>query len=74
MKRILRLAGVIEKTGLRQSTIYERMSEGRFPRQVKIGAKSVGWLEDEVDSWIDECAAQRDDRASIIDEAEARAT
>jgi prophage regulatory protein len=60
MKRIIRMPAVIEKTGLAESTIYEHVAKGRFPRQVKIGSKSVGWLEHEVDSWIDDCAAARD--------------
>lgn len=50
--RILRLPLVIARTGLPKSTIYERIGAGTFPRQVSLGAHSVGWIEDEVDSWI----------------------
>ena len=28
------------------------MSEGTFPKQVSLGAKSVAWVESEVDDWI----------------------
>jgi predicted DNA-binding transcriptional regulator AlpA len=40
---ILRLAQVIERTGLKKTKIYEQ-----FPMRVKITAHAVGWIEDEV--------------------------
>lgn len=49
---ILRLAHVISRTGLSRSTIYQRMYDGKFPRQINLGANSVGWLENEIDEWI----------------------
>jgi prophage regulatory protein len=45
---ILRLAQVIERTGLKKTTIYELQSEGQFPMRVKITAHAVGWIEHEV--------------------------
>ena len=51
--RILRLPAVIEKTGLGRSTIYARMTAGRFPRPLRIGARAVGWLEDDIDDYLD---------------------
>ncbi|MEG3759287.1 AlpA family transcriptional regulator [Pseudoalteromonas carrageenovora] len=50
--RLIKLKEVIEKTSLGRSTIYEFMSRGTFPKQVSLGAKSVAWLESEVDDWI----------------------
>ena len=60
MKRIIRLPVVESKTGLKHSAIYEKMADGEFPRQVPLGAKAVGWLEHEIDAWIDARAAWRD--------------
>src|SRR4029078_11729668 len=60
MKRIIRLPVVESKTGLKHSAIYEKMAPGQFPRQVPLGAKAVGWLEHEIDAWIDARAAERD--------------
>ncbi|MEI8617618.1 AlpA family transcriptional regulator [Pseudoalteromonas sp. B193] len=51
---------VIEKTSLGRSTIYEFMTKGTFPKQVSLGAKSVAWLESEVDDWIMERLGERD--------------
>ncbi len=45
---ILRLPDVKRQTGLSRSTIYLRISEGRFPRPVSLGANSVGWPEYEI--------------------------
>jgi prophage regulatory protein len=49
---ILRLAQVISRTGLSRSTIYQRIYEDDFPRQINLGANSVGWVEAEIDEWI----------------------
>lgn len=50
--RFLRLAQVIDKTGLKRSQIYAYMKTGDFPKSVKIGMSSVAWLESEIDEWI----------------------
>jgi hypothetical protein len=34
--RILRVQAVLHPTGLRRSTLYRKIAEGSFPRQVKI--------------------------------------
>ena len=50
--RILRLPLVRERTGLSRSSIYLRISEGRFPKPVSLGARAVGWLESEITEWL----------------------
>lgn len=54
MSRILRLPKVIEKTGTPRSSIYEQIKLGNFPKPVRLGVRSVGWLEEEVEKWIRE--------------------
>jgi prophage regulatory protein len=49
---ILRLPAVKARTGLSRSTIYLRVSEGRFPRPVSLGARAVGWLESDLEAWL----------------------
>lgn len=51
---ILRLPAVKVATGLSRSTIYARIAEGRFPKPVSLGGRAVGWLEAEVQTWLDE--------------------
>ena len=58
---MLRLRAVMARTGLSRSTIYLKISNGRFPRQVRLGERSVGWLEHEVEEWIRAAVARRDE-------------
>ena len=53
MYRILRLPEVRRSTGLSRSTIYLRIAEGRFPKPVSLGGRAVGWLEAEVQEWLE---------------------
>lgn len=50
--RILRLPQVCEVTGLRKSTIYRYEADGYFPKRTRIGRRAVGWIEEEVQTWI----------------------
>jgi len=51
---ILRLPTVQARTGLSRSTIYLRISEGRFPKPVSLGGRAVGWIEAEVNGWLNQ--------------------
>jgi len=53
--RILRMPQVVEMVGLSRASIYNKMRDEAFPRQVKLGRLS-GWLESEVQDWIQERA------------------
>lgn len=52
MNNILRLSTVKNKTGLSRSTIYLRMKQGKFPKQISLGDRAIGWVEDEVEAWV----------------------
>ncbi|AFT71460.1 Phage transcriptional regulator, AlpA [Alloalcanivorax dieselolei B5] len=58
--RIMRLKEVMDTTGLKRSAIYKAISEGRFPKQVSLGARAAGWVADEIESWIMERIEERD--------------
>ena len=51
---ILRLPLVKSRTGLSRSTIYLRVKKGTFPKPVNLGARAVGWIESEVDDWLEQ--------------------
>ena len=57
--RILRLPAVEAAVGFKKSKLYELIQEGQFPQPVRLGNKSVGWLADEVQAWINARAASR---------------
>ncbi|MBA4044223.1 MAG: transcriptional regulator [Erythrobacter sp.] len=50
--RLLRLPEVMDRVGLRRSAIYQRMSEGRFPKCRALGPKCSVWVEAEINAWI----------------------
>lgn len=49
---VLRFPVVSELTGLPRSTLYLYMKNGQFPKPVKLGVRSVGWIKEEVDEWL----------------------
>lgn len=61
MVQIFLRRGDVEKvTGLPRSTIYQLMSEGKFPKPIPLSARSVGWLESEVAAWQEKRIAARE--------------
>ncbi|MES9971414.1 MAG: AlpA family transcriptional regulator [Candidatus Thiodiazotropha sp.] len=51
---ILRLPAVKARTGLSRSTLYLRVTEGSFPKPISLGSRAVGWIESEVDEWLNQ--------------------
>ena len=49
---ILRLPEVKARTGLSRSTIYSYISKGDFPKPVPLGLRAVGWVESEIENWL----------------------
>lgn len=53
MHSLIRRPDVEARTGLRRSTIYDLIGEGRFPKPIRIaGTRSVAWVEGEVTQWV----------------------
>lgn len=52
-RRLLRLAQVKEQVPIPTSAIYAAIADGTFPKQIKIGARTVAWLESDIQAWID---------------------
>ncbi len=48
--RILRLKTVLSRTGLSRSTLYRKMQDGSFPRNVRISTRCAGWRESAVET------------------------
>ncbi len=53
MVTIMRLPEVRRTTGLSRSTLYMRIAEGKFPKPVNLGGRAVGWLQSEVEAWLE---------------------
>ncbi|NWO10404.1 AlpA family transcriptional regulator [Chromohalobacter salexigens] len=59
--KLIRIKDVMDRTGLARSTIYKYISEGKFPRPIKLGVRAVAWVETEIDGWIQASIAGRDE-------------
>ena len=58
--KLLRLPEVKQTTGLSKSTIYARIAEGTFPKQIPLGPRLVVWVESDIQKWItDQVSAAR---------------
>jgi len=47
-----RLPRVRARVDLSRSSIYDLIAKGKFPRPIKLGVRSVGWLDSEIEKWI----------------------
>ena len=57
-KTIQKLPRVKARVGHGKTWIYEQIKKGTFPQAIRIGERSVGWLEEEIDQWIDARVAE----------------
>lgn len=55
-QKLLRLPEVESITGIKKSTIYKLMKEGRFPQCVKVSARISVWPSDKVADWCERAA------------------
>ena len=52
--KLYRMAEVVRITGLRPSTVYKQIREGRFPKPIKITSRTSAWTNKSIDNWIEE--------------------
>ena len=50
---LIRLPNVIKRAGISRSTIYNLIKEGSFPSPIRLGERSIAFIESEIDDWID---------------------
>lgn len=51
-QQILKLSEVKLITGLSASSVYRGAANGTFPKQIKLGERSSGWIKSEVEQWL----------------------
>lgn len=62
-KTLSRLPQVLKRVPLSRAQLYQMMSEGRFPKPIKLGgfdARAVAWDDSEIDRWIEQRLAERE--------------
>ena len=60
MEKLLRLPQVRELTQRSTTRIYHDMSEGRFPRPIRIGPRAVAWTTSSLEAWLRERIAEQE--------------
>ncbi|MEX9921726.1 helix-turn-helix transcriptional regulator [Proteus mirabilis] len=49
---LIRFSEVQKRTGYSKAWLYRLMSQQRFPAAIKIGTRSIAFIESEIDEWI----------------------
>jgi prophage regulatory protein len=60
-ERLLPVNVVLDRVCLSKTQMYRLINLGEFPRPVPIGRQRVGFLESEVNAWIESRLRLRDD-------------
>lgn len=71
-RRVLRIRQVCARVGLSVATIYKLIGEGKFPKQVKLGERASGWLEADIDAWIERLANMQPSESNSAPAGDAR--
>ena len=59
-ERLIDFKEALNRTRTKKSWAYELIKQNRFPKPIKIGARSIAFVESEIDAWINERIAERD--------------
>lgn len=56
----MRKKEVLAVVGLSDVSVWRQERDGTFPRRMKLGGNSVGWLKSEIDGWLQQRAVARE--------------
>jgi prophage regulatory protein len=61
-RRVLRMDATMDKVGLRQSQIREKVAKGTFPKPIRLSpsGRAIGFLEHELEEYLEERIRERD--------------
>lgn len=55
---LIRLSEVKNRVGYSKAWIYKLIAQGKFPASIKIGSRSIAFVESEIDDWISQRIAE----------------
>ncbi|NTU73249.1 AlpA family transcriptional regulator [Candidatus Roizmanbacteria bacterium] len=58
-QRIIRKPELLNMIGLSDPTVWRMEKDGKFPKRLRLGGNSCGWLESEINGWLAERASAR---------------
>lgn len=50
-QQFFRIKDLVIRTGLSRSTIYKQVSDGRFPKSIKLGERCSAWSAEDIKMW-----------------------
>ena len=56
--RILRWPEVQKRVGICRSHAHQLIAKNQFPAQIKLGPRASGWIESEIETWLENRIAQ----------------
>lgn len=63
---LIRKKEVLRRTGFSNATLYNKLKDNDFCKPVKIGSRSIAFVEAEVDAWIDQRIQDRDQQPKLL--------
>ena len=64
--KILRAKQVKEAVGYSIPSIYRLAKQGLFPKPLKLGKHASGWIESEVNDWLEKKIVARDEEVTNV--------
>ncbi|MGP2516984.1 helix-turn-helix transcriptional regulator [Yersinia sp. 2545 StPb PI] len=55
---LIRFHEVQKRTGYSKAWLYRLMNQNRFSQSIKIGTRSIAFVESEIDEWINQRIAE----------------
>ena len=52
--KIIKLPEVIAITTLSRASVYRLITDGKFPKQVKLSTRACAWVEQDVLNWLND--------------------
>jgi len=62
MKKLLKIKEVVDRTSICRAKVYQLLALKQFPQPVKLGQRSVAWVESEINDWIEKRIQERDEK------------
>lgn len=59
MLRVMRIQDVCDKIALSRTSLWRLCKSSNFPKPIQLGGRVAGFLEHEIDAWLEHKAAQR---------------
>lgn len=57
--KVLRKTDLLARIPLSDATIWRLEKAGSFPKRIQLGGNSVGWVESEINNWLEQRKAAR---------------